>query len=169
MVRRLLIASMKFHRNTHKPLLGPLASRCSLRYMSCSRPRYNLSAKLDRRGKDLIVQGNGEDYFYHSTWLRHNCQCPSCLAPSGQKTIDLSEITPSITLESVALLGLWCYVSTKLHSFLIDGRLNLSWSSGHHGYIEIDYFLRTRGTFLRQNADLSSPKTAVSVCRNDLS
>ena len=106
MVRRLLIASMKFHRNTHKPLLGPLASRCSLRYMSCSRPRYNLSAKLDRRGKDLIVQGNGEDYFYHSTWLRHNCQCPSCLAPSGQKTIDLSEITPSITLESVALLGL---------------------------------------------------------------
>ncbi len=60
------------------------------------------------------------------------------------------------------------YVSPKLHSFLIDGRLNLSWSSGHHGYIEIDY-LQTRGTFLRQSADLSSPKTAVSVCRNDLS
>ncbi len=107
MVRRLLIASMKFHRNTHKPLLGPLASRCSLRMSSsCSRSWYTPSAKLDSRGKDLIVQANGEDSSYHSTWLRHNCQCPSCLAPSGQKTIDLSEITPSITLESVALLGL---------------------------------------------------------------
>ncbi len=45
--------------------------------------------------------------------------------------------------------------------FLIDGRLNLFWSSGHHGYIQIDY-LQTRRN-LQQNADLSTPKTAVSV------
>ncbi len=109
-LRRLLIASIKFHRNAHKPLLGPLASQCSLRYMSCLQythtPSGSTSAKLDNHGKSLIVQANGEDSSYHSTWLRHNCQCPSCLAPSGQKTIDLSEITPSITLKSVALIGL---------------------------------------------------------------
>ena len=66
---------------------------------------YTPSTKLGDHGKSLIVKFYGEDAVYHPTWLRHNCQCPSCLASSGQKTINFSEINLSNTLKSVKLSG----------------------------------------------------------------
>lgn len=78
----------------------------SNQYMSSSAAQqYTLNTKLGISGKSLILDINGKESVYHSIWLRHNCQCPSCMAFSGQKTIDFSEITSSIILKSAQLSG----------------------------------------------------------------
>ena len=36
-----------------------------------------------------LAWDDGRHLRFHSTWLRHNCQCSECLSPHGQKTWQL--------------------------------------------------------------------------------
>ena len=91
-----------------KALVRVVAERCLISgiAMPCRESRTT-SANVIKRGKSLIVGFEEGDTTYHPTWLRHNCQCSSCFSESNcQKTIHLSEITPSLTLESAHITGI---------------------------------------------------------------
>ena len=87
-----------------KPVSHRLTDLLSRRNLSCSR-LAPVSLQLTSSGKDLVIQSEGKDLSYHPTWLRQNCQCPSCTASSGQKKFSPTDIRPSLTLRSATLSG----------------------------------------------------------------
>ena len=51
--------------------------------------------EVDREGIEINWNNKQKDY-YHNVWLRHNCQCPLCVADSsGQKTVETVELVNS--------------------------------------------------------------------------
>ena len=42
---------------------------------------------------------------FHSTWLRHNCQCSVCVTSSGQKSTASTDLDPSTTVTHARLTG----------------------------------------------------------------
>ena len=58
------------------------------------------------RGMLAITWANGETADFHAVWLRHNCQCPSCITSSNQKTIFPSMLNPNIAITSTNISGL---------------------------------------------------------------
>ena len=51
--------------------------------------------EVDREGIEINWNDKQKDY-YHNVWLRHNCQCPLCVADSsGQKTVETVELVNS--------------------------------------------------------------------------
>lgn len=79
------------------------------RFLSSTLPhstQISDSAQITKHGKGLVVSlGSEREVTYHPTWLRHNCQCSACLCLNNQKTFDLSELTPSLRLESAHMSG----------------------------------------------------------------
>ena len=46
---------------------------------------------------------------YHAVWLRHNCQCPTCLSEYNQQLVEAHELDPHVKISDVKLLsGLLC-------------------------------------------------------------
>ena len=45
----------------------------------------------EKGNKIELSWDDGRHWRFHSTWLRHNCQCSECLSPQGQKTWQLFE------------------------------------------------------------------------------
>ena len=84
-----------------KPLSCRLTDSFSQRHLSCSR-LAPVSIQLTNSSRDLVI---GKDLSYHPTWLRQNCQCPSCTASSGQKKFSPTDIRPSLTLRSATVSG----------------------------------------------------------------
>ena len=60
----------------------------------------------NERGMLAITWANGETADFHAVWLRHNCQCPSCITSSNQKTIYPSMLNPNVTITSTNISGL---------------------------------------------------------------
>ncbi len=71
----------------------------AVRSVSIFTPCHSSNVEIINQGKNLSIKIDGENISCHHTWLRHNCQCPLCLN-CEQKTIDMSEIKPTITVES---------------------------------------------------------------------
>ena len=42
---------------------------------------------------------------YHAVWLRHNCQCPTCISPYNQLQIETHQLHPHVKLSNVKLTG----------------------------------------------------------------
>ena len=99
-------------------------------------PRIKIHSKIDtmncwygveREGRILkITWADGETAAFHAVWLRHNCQCPSCLTSSNQKAIDPAILHPNTTVH-------------LNESSVLGGVLSLTWSCGHSGYISEDW------------------------------
>ena len=54
---------------------------------------------VEDEGRTLrLTSSNGESSSYSAVWLRHNCQCPSCLTSSRQKSIDPAILDPRTTV-----------------------------------------------------------------------
>ena len=60
----------------------------------------------NERGMLAITWANGETADFHAVWLRHNCQCPSCITSSNQKTIYPSMLNPNVAITSTNISGL---------------------------------------------------------------
>ena len=58
------------------------------------------------RGILAITWADGETAAFHAVWLRHNCQCPSCITSSNQKTIYPSMLNPKMAITSTNISGL---------------------------------------------------------------
>ena len=59
------------------------------------------------RGMLTVTWADGETAAFHAVWLRHNCQCPSCVTSANQKTIYPSMLNPSMEITSITILGLF--------------------------------------------------------------
>ena len=65
-----------------------------------------VSPLVSPRGNKLAVcWSDGHESTFHVTWLRHNCQCPSCLSSSGQKLLQARDLPAKMTLTSSAVSG----------------------------------------------------------------
>ncbi|XP_067682429.1 probable gamma-butyrobetaine dioxygenase [Haliotis asinina] len=86
-------------------------------------PRVNT---INISGRSLDVEwSDGSKSRFHGMWLRHNCHCPDCKqVDSGQKTLDIVNIPPDISIESVAISG---------------ADVELRWSCGHVGRVPLQY------------------------------
>ena len=83
-------------------------TRCYLRRSACG---VSLR-EVDSEGIEINWNGKQKDY-YHNVWLRHNCQCPLCVADSsGQKTVETIELVNS-RVNKAAIQGVYC--SNKDH------------------------------------------------------
>ena len=52
--------------------------------------------EVDREGIKINWGDDKQNSYYHSVWLRHNCQCPLCTAAdSGQRTVESYELVNS--------------------------------------------------------------------------
>ena len=61
---------------------------------------------IENEGRILkVTWANGETAAFLAVWLRHNCQCPSCVTSSNQKTIDPAILDPSTTVIPNKLSG----------------------------------------------------------------
>ena len=69
------------------PKIGIIHSKietCSLKY------------GVEKEGRILkITWADGETAAFHAVWLRHNCQCQSCITSSNQKAIDPAILHPN--------------------------------------------------------------------------
>ena len=64
--------------------------RCCPRRSACSVSLREVDERIEINWND-----KQKDY-YHNVWLRHNCQCPLCVADSsGQKTVEAIELVNS--------------------------------------------------------------------------
>ena len=86
----------------HRPLLPMKARDC---------PRIGIRSKIDTTTSSLrfggvenegrmlkVTWADGQTTAFHAVWLRHNCQCPSCITSSNQKAIDPAILHPDITV-----------------------------------------------------------------------
>ena len=65
--------------------------RCSLHRSACGVSLREVNCE----GIEINWNDKQKDY-YHNVWLRHNCQCPLCVADnSGQKTVETIELVNS--------------------------------------------------------------------------
>lgn len=62
---------------------------------------------LNNGGMMKFTWANGESAAFHAVWLRHNCQCPSCLPSSNQKSINPSVLDPNLSVTSSSVSGLF--------------------------------------------------------------
>jgi hypothetical protein len=65
------------------------------------------------RGMLAVTWADDETASFHTVWLRHNCQCSSCITSSNQKTIYPSMLNPNVTITSTNISGL------RFHHFFI--------------------------------------------------
>ena len=42
---------------------------------------------------------------YHAVWLRHNCQCPTCVSPYNHLLMESHELDPHIKISEMELKG----------------------------------------------------------------
>ena len=71
------------------------------------------SLKIEKGGQELSLSWNDDealkdshnDLSLYAVWLRHNCQCPECMADNGQSTIAPELLDPSIKLHSADISG----------------------------------------------------------------
>ena len=65
------------------------------------RSNWRTSHGVEDEGRTMrITWSNGETAAYSAVWLRHNCQCPSCLSTSGQKKLDPTILDPRTTVNT---------------------------------------------------------------------
>ena len=53
-----------------------------------------------------VMWPDGGSAAFHAVWLRHNCQCPICVAASNQKAINPSDLDPHMTVMPNGVSGL---------------------------------------------------------------
>lgn len=59
----------------------------------------SLKHGIENEGKILkVTWADGETAVFHAVWLRHNCQCSSCVTSSNQKAIDPSILHPNTSV-----------------------------------------------------------------------
>ena len=62
----------------------------------------SLRYSIEEEGGVLkVTWSDGETSCFHSVWLRHNCQCPSCVTSSNQKAIDPIILHPNTTINKL--------------------------------------------------------------------
>ena len=86
-----------FHRSSLPRKVGssPKTWRRSIKVETSSSLKYG----IENEGKSLkVTWADGETAAFHAVWLRHNCQCPSCVTSSSQKVIDPSILNPNTTV-----------------------------------------------------------------------
>jgi DUF971 family protein len=67
--------------------------------------KYSINVNNDR-GMLAVTWTDDETASFHAVWLRHNCQCPSCITSSNQKTIYPSMLNPNVKITSTNISGL---------------------------------------------------------------
>ena len=90
------------------PLNGVLVSRRNLAVeASTAAVSSRYVVNVDNRGMLTITWADGETAAFHAVWLRHNCQCPSCVTSANQKTIYPSMLNPKVAITSITTSGLF--------------------------------------------------------------
>ena len=93
----------------------PLGRVLSKRNLAVEAPIHDHVATLQRCGVNIddadrrmliITWANGETAAFHAVWLRHNCQCPSCVTSTNQKVIYPSILNPDMEIISTNVSGL---------------------------------------------------------------
>ncbi|XP_019855257.1 PREDICTED: trimethyllysine dioxygenase, mitochondrial-like [Amphimedon queenslandica] len=83
---------------------------------------------ITQDGKSLSIPDPSYPGRYHAIWLRHHCQCPECMASTGQRTVPLSILSGSVRLTGAKVEG---------------NRLQMDWEltngDPHSGYIDMDW------------------------------
>ena len=68
--------------------------------------KESLSLQIDEGGQVLNLSWNEDNAVsLYAVWLRHNCQCPECLADNGQCLVVPQLLDPSITVDSADISG----------------------------------------------------------------
>ena len=71
----------------------------SLTYTATDPITGSVKYGVEDEGRTMrITWANGETAAYSAVWLRHNCQCSSCLSSSGQKSLDPTILDPRTTV-----------------------------------------------------------------------
>ena len=94
-----------------RPLNGVLTSGRNLAIEASTAATRSRNAAVtsidDDSGMLTITWADGETAAFHAVWLRHNCQCPSCITSSNQKTIYPSMLNPNMAITSTTASGLF--------------------------------------------------------------
>lgn len=64
----------------------------------------NVRVSSDGRSLQLFAE-SGNSANYDVMWLRHNCQCCSCLSTSGQKMVSGKDLRKDLTIGNASLNG----------------------------------------------------------------
>ena len=115
-----------YSRSCNQTLL-PLLTSCQLplrKFSSTSRyvSSENLSLQIEEGGQELNLLWNEkkDNVSLYAVWLRHNCQCPECLADNGQCLVVPQLLDPFITVDSADISGkVILKISTMIYILII--------------------------------------------------
>ena len=69
--------------------------------------KETMSFQIEKGGQELNLswKDSHNDVSVYAVWLRHNCQCPECLADNGQCLVVPQLLDPSITVDLADISG----------------------------------------------------------------
>ena len=129
-----------------------------LRWFSNTVPSEKLIVNIREDGKSLNLASRCGSIStnYYSQWLRHNCQCGSCLSSSGQKLVNGDIISENAYISKAVIngelnTGFWYTITQPMiknilhyNYVIIDKQLNIEWKgthsfTPHFGHIDLHW------------------------------
>lgn len=98
----LSLALRKLYHSKHR-----LIFQCSFSKITGSQNSVFLNVSTDGKKLNLTdCRDDGNNHSYHAIWLRHHCQCPECMASTGQRTIPLNLLRGDLKISTATIDGM---------------------------------------------------------------
>lgn len=89
-----------------------LTFQCSFSIITESQNSVFINVSTD--GKKLNLTDHKDDsHSYHAIWLRHHCQCPECMASTGQRTIPLNFLRGDLKISTATIDGIQFLINQR--------------------------------------------------------